>query len=208
MNKAMVAALVILVMPLSPVGAQEVEERAAVPAEAPADQAGTAVTRKVYKSYRPDGSVVFTDEPVDGGQEIEIRESNSLRFKRVTLPEEAPDLLIKQEEVDYSVAISAPADQSHFHNHPDPIPVQVSVTPAAGDEYRIEVLDNGEPINAGEQGAFEVDHLIRGEHHLEARLVDRESGDIVAEATPVTIYIHRVSALTNPANKPKPKPGK
>lgn len=204
MNRVMVLMLALaLGMPLS---ASEVEEREAAQEQVPAPASQSTVTKKVYKSYGKDGSVKFTDEPVDGSQEIEVRESNRVRFVRPQMPA-GPDLQQDEEAapVDYQLKILAPGDQSHFHNHPDPIPVNLSITPALREGDRLEVTDNGEPVEPGNGGEFKLDFPHRGEHRLVARVVDPD-GKVVVESEAVTIYIHRVSALNKPKTTPAPKP--
>src|SRR5690606_3729459 len=68
MNRAMVL-MVALVLGM-PALASEVEEREVVQEPASAPESQSTVTKKIYKSYSKDGSVKFTDEPIDGSQEI------------------------------------------------------------------------------------------------------------------------------------------
>src|SRR5690606_40755003 len=84
MSRAMVL-MVALVLGM-PALASEVEEREVVQEPASAPESQSTVTKKIYKSYSKDGSVKFTDEPVDGSQEIEVRESNRVRFVRPEMP--------------------------------------------------------------------------------------------------------------------------
>ena len=206
MNRAMVL-MVALVLGM-PVSASEVEELEAAPEQVPAPESQSTVTKKVYKSYDKDGSVKFTDEPVDGSQEIEVRESNRVQFVRPEVkpsPEDELEQVLDIKPVSYKVNIAAPGDQSHYHNHAEPIPVRVSVQPELQQGDRIEVTDNGEVISPGEGGGYQLEYPPRGEHRLEARIINSK-GNVVAEAEAVTIYIHRASILNRPQAKPTPKP--
>src|SRR5690606_32669653 len=157
MNRAMVL-MVALVLGM-PVSASEVEELEAAQEQVPAPESQSTVTKKVYKSYDKDGSVKFTDEPVDGSQEIEVRESNRVQFVRPEVkpsPEDALEQVLDIKPVSYKVNIAAPGDQSHYHNHAEPIPVRVSVQPELQQGDRIEVTDNGEVISPGEGGGYQL----------------------------------------------------
>src|SRR5690606_41943633 len=117
----------------------------------------STVTKKLYNSYSKDGSVQFTDEPIDGSQEIEVRASNRVRFVRPEMPVVPDPEQEEQASSAYRRSILAPGDQSHFHNHPDPIPVSVSITPVLREGDRLEVTDNGEPVEPGADGAIQLD---------------------------------------------------
>lgn len=204
MNRAMVL-MVALVLGM-PALASEVEEREVVQEPASAPESQSTVTKKIYKSYSKDGSVKFTDEPVDGSQEIEVRESNRVRFVRPEMPVVPDPEQEEQASPAYQLSILAPGDQSHFHNHPDPIPVNLSITPVLREGDRLEVTDNGEPVAPGDGGQFVLEFPHRGEHRLVARVVSSDD-DVLVESEAVTIYIHRVSALNKPKGTPTPKPG-
>lgn len=205
MNRAMVL-MVALVLGM-PVSASEVEEREAAQEQVPAPESQSTVTKKVYKSYDKDGSVKFTDEPVDGSQEIEVREANRVQFVRPEVrpsPEDELEQVLDIKPVTYEVSIVSPVDQSHYQNRFEPIPVKVSLEPELQEGHRLEVTDNGEPLAPGESGGIKLGFLVRGEHRLVARVINRE-GKPVAESPPVTVYIHRASAKNKKAT-PAPKP--
>lgn len=204
MNRAMV--LMVALMLGMPVSASEVEEREAAQEQVPAPESQSTVTKKVYKSYDKDGSVKFTDEPVDGSQEIEVRESNRVQFVRPEVkpsPEGEREQVLDIKPVTYEVSIVSPVDQSHYQNRFEPIPVNVSLRPELQEGDRLEVTDNGEPLAANEVGGIELGFLVRGEHRLVARVVNSE-GKQVSESAPVTVYIHRASAKSRQAPAPAP----
>lgn len=206
MNRLIVL-MVALVLGM-PVSASEVEEREAAQEQIPAPASQSTVTKKVYKSYDRDGSVKFTDEPVDGSQEIEVRESNRVQFVRPEArpsPEDELEQVLEIRPVSYKISIVAPGDQSHYHNHAEPIPVRVSLQPELQQGDRLEVTDNDELLTPGDAGGYQLEYPPRGEHRLEARVINSK-GNVVAESAPVTIYIHRTSILNNPQAKPAPKP--
>lgn len=207
MNRLLVLVLVLALG--MQVSASEVEEREAAQEQIPAPESQSRVTKKVYKSYDKDGSVRFTDEPVDGSQEIEVRESNRVRFVRPEVrpsPEDELEQVLDIKPVTYEVSIVSPVDQSHYQNRFEPIPVTVSLQPELQEGDRLEVTDNGEPLVPGESGGIQLGFLVRGEHRLVARVINSE-GKPVAESPPVTVYIHRASAKSrNVAPAPKPTP--
>ena len=168
--------------------------------------ADSVPAQRVYKSYDRNGNVIFSDEPVEGArqvQEVDVHESNSIRFektRKVEVPVESKPVTAP----DFHVSIVSPVAQTHYHNSPDPVPISVQVSPSLGDLYQLEVTDNGNKVEKN-NGKFALDYPDRGEHKLVARVIDRD-GKVLAESAAVTIYVHRVSKLTNPQNKAKAKP--
>jgi hypothetical protein len=158
---------------------------------------------RIYKSVGKDGVPSFSSDSVDGAEEIELKPSNSVRItptkpSTFVVPEEP-------EKKDYKVSISSPENDKHYHNDPKPVPVAVSVSPALEQGYSLEVTDNG-ALLADASGKYVLEFPERGEHRLVARVVD-DKGEVLAESKAVTIFVHRVSQLTNPQfSKPKPKP--
>lgn len=158
---------------------------------------------RIYKSVGKDGVPSFSSDSVDGAEEIELKPSNSVRITPTTPPVfMMPEALEKKL---FQVSISSPENDKHYHNDPDPVPITVNVSPGLERGYSLEVTDNG-ALLADASGKYVLEFPERGEHRLVARVVD-DKGEVLAESKAVTIFVHRVSQLTNPQfSKPKPKP--
>lgn len=162
-------------------------------------------SQRIYKSVGKDGVPSFSSDSVDGAEEIELKPSNSVRIA----PTKPSPVVLLQEPKDavYQVSISSPENDKHYHNDPNPVPIEVAVSPALERGYSLEVTDNGAPlVDVG--GKYILELPNRGEHKLVARVVD-DKGKVLAESETVTIFVHRVSQLTNPQFRrpapPKPR---
>jgi hypothetical protein len=155
---------------------------------------------RIYKSVGKDGVPSFSSDSVDGAEEIEIKPTNSVRITPTKSP--AVELPAPPEKKAYKVSISSPENDKHYHNDPNPVPIRVSLSPALEQGDALEVMDNG-ALLADTGGKYILEFPDRGEHQLVARVVDK-SGEVLATSETVTIFVHRVSRLTNP-QFPKPK---
>lgn len=159
---------------------------------------------RIYKSVGKDGVPSFSSDSVDGAEEVEIKPTNSVRITP-TKPSAAA-LPAPPKKKAYKVSISSPENDKHYHNDPNPVPITVSVSPALGARETLEVLDNGSLL-ADVGGKYTLEFPDRGEHQLVARVID-EDGEVLATSEIVTIFVHRVSQLTNPRfqRPPQSKP--
>ncbi|MDF1779737.1 MAG: hypothetical protein P1U67_00430 [Alcanivoracaceae bacterium] len=157
--------------------------------------------KTIYKSYDADGKLIFTDERVPGAEPVTIRPANTMpKPKVVPVTPEPP-----KAEAQYSVSITSPENEQTFQNVSAPIPIQVSVMPTLPKDYRLKVTDNDTEIAKSGAG-YQLDYVERGEHRIEAVLLN-ENGKMVSAAKPVVIFVHRTSVLLGPnADKPDPKP--
>ncbi len=173
----------LMVLPVHAEAELVVEE---IPDEAPPP----VEPKRIYRHIGKDGSVVFSDEPVDGAQELEVKEPNSVNMRNPVIPV-APPTKPLQAPLQFSVRISSPQAGKHFQNHYEPVPVAVTVAPRPGPNHKLEVTDNGSPVPMTD-GKFVIPLLTPGEHTLNARVVD-ENGETLGSAEPVVFYAHRAS---------------
>lgn len=153
----------------------------------------------VYKTVDEDGNVTFTDNPASGKGKVE----------EVKLPavntQPAINTKAKKSEKSAStsgyseVSILSPAQDATIPPGQLNVVVQVFMDPALQPGHLIQLLHNGQPYGeAAYATSFSIDQLIRGEHSVQAQVVD-ESGNAIASSGTVTFYVKRASRLNRDA---------
>lgn len=95
-----------------------------------------------------------------------------------------------------SIAVVKPADNSTVFNNAGNVEVMVALSPAlradAGD--RIALLLDGRRVSVRRATHFKLRSITRGEHTLEAQVVDR-SGNALISSNPLKFYLWQASRL-------------
>ena len=95
-----------------------------------------------------------------------------------------------------SIAVVKPADNSTVFNNAGNVEVMVAVSPAlradAGD--RIALILDGRRVSVRRATHFKLSSITRGEHTLEAQVVDR-SGYTLISSNPLKFYLWQASRL-------------
>ena len=90
------------------------------------------------------------------------------------------------------IGIVSPADGDTIHDNAGDLQVVVGATLGAGE--RVRVLLDGVPVGADSPSTtLQLYAIDRGEHRLQAVLVD-ERGAVLASSATITIYMWRASA--------------
>jgi hypothetical protein len=95
-----------------------------------------------------------------------------------------------------SIAIVQPANEATVFDNAGNVDVKVALSPApdldAGD--RIALLLDGQQAALQSTTQFSLGSVVRGEHRLEARIVDRNGSTVIASA-PVKFHLWQASRL-------------
>lgn len=153
----------------------------------------------VYKTVRPDGSVVYSDQPPRDEAEPHrlppLQMIPSENLAPATPPQDrgnndkAPPA-----ELYRSLAITQPHADGTVRDSAGQVVVQVALDPPlateAGDQLIIHL--DGQPVTQGNDTAYTLDNVDRGTHTVEAS-VSSGSGRILIRSPPVTFHVHRPS---------------
>jgi hypothetical protein len=161
----------------------------------------------VYKRVQPDGTVLFSDEPLPGSEKIEVPPINV--YTPPELPSPAPSLSTEAkpppaEEERYSrVEILMPGPQDTLRNTGFTVDVAVLIEPDLKDGHRIVPVLDGKPLAPTTEPEFTLTEVYRGTHTLQVQIQSAE-GQVLAASPVVTFYMHQMSLLfpTNPLNPP------
>jgi hypothetical protein len=172
---------------------------------------------QVYKWTQPDGSVVYSDSPQPGAEVLDLPPINvyapgippdataasTAPAEPATAPAEAPAQPYTQ------FGIVTPAQGATIQNTAYTVDVTLALEPPLQAEqgHGIVLLLDGQSVTEpGAQLAFKLNPVYRGEHTLQAQVVDA-NGAVLAATESVIFYVHQASRLMpsplNPPNRPR-----
>ncbi|WP_162925878.1 DUF4124 domain-containing protein [Isoalcanivorax indicus] len=159
---------------------------------------------RIYRSRGADGAPVFSDRPPQDGRPVEQR-----RTPRATNVVPAPSSprpppagasppstprADETERLDYyqRLAITSPEHEATLRHPVEPVPVTYELEPGLLPGHQVRLLRNGEP-----EAQMALDWPHRGAHELVVEVRDAE-GKVLKRSAPVTVFVHRPSALLRP----------
>ena len=164
----------------------------------------TPASAAVYKTVRPDGSVVYSDQPPRNEAEphplppLQMIPSESLA--PAAPPQERSNSKNNNPpsaELYRSLAITQPQADGSVHDSSGQVVVQVSLDPplvTEGGNQFIIYLD-GEPVAQGTDTTYTLDNVDRGTHTIEAG-VSSGPGRLLIRSPAVTFHLHRTTVNT------------
>ncbi|WP_292363538.1 MULTISPECIES: DUF4124 domain-containing protein [unclassified Methylophaga] len=165
---------------------------------------GTAVAADIYRWVDDNGNQVYSDEPVENAEKIELQDS--MTYSPVQIPgvTDSTTTTNEQEESgesevdpDYKLTIVAPEDDAGIRVNNGNVTVNLQLQPAfvpeRGDKIQLYLdgLPAGVPMP---QLSFMLENLDRGTHKLSA-VVLNASGEVIAQSETTTFHLQRTSLL-------------
>ncbi|HSP58219.1 MAG TPA: DUF4124 domain-containing protein [Halomonas sp.] len=172
----------------------------------------------IYRSTDAQGNVVFTDNPERGGEEVNLEpltvvpSTGEVRDQETEARVENGGTRVSREGpgepfMPYdSFRITSPANEETLPTGAaGSLEVALGIEPPLREDHRVRLLvDDRVSQSAMHTEAFLLNDLTRGEHVLQAELIDG-SGEVRHRSSPVTLYVQRASINlpqnpNNPAN--------
>ena len=152
----------------------------------------TSIQSQVYRSVDKDGNVVYSDEPSQGAQEVEVKELETVRS--LELPSQ-PDSRKKPEPAPaYShIEIINPADDTPLRDNAGNVEVIISLAPELRNGHSMVLYLDGQEYAKGRLTSFKLENIDRGTHQLRASVVDAQDRQQIATKT-TTFHLQRFSA--------------
>lgn len=168
-----------------------------------------AMATTVYRSTDAQGNAVFSDQPDRGGERVELPQvtvvpsrSASERTSGERTGRDADD---ERSEPQRSVSatpfmpysrfrIASPEDEATLPTgSAGNVQVELAIEPELREEHQVRLLIDGRVSqSAMHTTAFMLTNLDRGEHELQAELLDGD-GQVRHRSAPVTLYVQRAS---------------
>ncbi|GAA4894063.1 DUF4124 domain-containing protein [Ferrimonas pelagia] len=157
---------------------------------------------QIYKWVDDDGKVHYSDKPRSGATAVSLKPGST-----VHLPTSTRSLSTESqadEQIAYRIDLIAPEDEATVRNNQGQLDLQIALEPALAADHRVQLwLDGRLSRTLGSGGSFALDDLDRGEHQLQAKVIDK-SGKVLALSPTRTVFMHRHSRLF-PAAGAQPK---
>lgn len=143
-----------------------------------------------YRVVHPDGTVEFTDQPVEGAEQITLPElpTYSSPDRGATLPptETKPE----KKAVEYSIAITSPGAEETVFFDENGFTVSVQFSPALKEGQNVIVRLDGGEVARGTGTSYTLKDVYRGSHMLSAAILDSD-GNTLGESSPITFYMRQ-----------------
>jgi hypothetical protein len=144
---------------------------------------------QVYKQVDEQGNVTFTDAPAGDAQPVDIPPANTAE------PVDARDRPAAPSEKTtayQSLTITSPKNNGIIPNGPGNFSVQLALSPALQPGHQSQLLLDGKIYSSGTQNHFTLTNISRGNHSLQAQVVD-EDGKVLIASTPISVQVYRPS---------------
>lgn len=156
---------------------------------------------EVYRVVNADGTVTYTDNPPAGDPTVEPMDLPTINTQPgLQMPAMTKKVDDKEEEgfSGYSqISIASPAPGATIPPGYEQIPVKVSTEPGLQTGHLIQLMFNGKPYGSPSfTTSFSISPLIRGEHSIQARVLD-SNNDIVGQSGTTTVHVKRHSIQNN-----------
>ncbi len=151
----------------------------------------------IYRTVSPDGSVVFSDQDVND-------QSVKVKLKPVSVSKPASNVTLTPEDLQLkspstkpsegyytSVKVMAPQDGQTLWNEPKTA-VVVGIQPALQPGDKVQLKMDGKVVRTNATGEFELEYIERGEHRLQAQVVNAE-GKVLRFSKSIKIYVQRTN---------------
>jgi hypothetical protein len=152
---------------------------------------------QIYKSTDAEGNTSYSDTPPASGpsEQVELRETNSTPAPEMVAPAAANTIATEEtdEDADYSVSISTPANETTIPMGPGNFSITATVEPALGQGDLLQLHMDGSPSGKPQSSNnWTLTNVFRGAHDLKVVVVS-DKNDPLAESEPVRVYVLRPS---------------
>ena len=172
---------------------------------------GAYGTETGYRYVHPDGTVEFSDEPIPGGEPIQLREAPTTQFAPATpspsrkSTTQGSKTRKEKKAANAGISIISPKNNQTFRYSASGVAVGVRIDPPLKDEEIIQITMDGKLVASGTGNSFQVDEVYRGTHTLQATVIG-ESGSVQSRSTSVTIHMKQHSVIDRKPATEQPQP--
>lgn len=157
--------------------------------------ASAANSATVYKKLDENGNLVFSDEPFEGAEAIDVKPVPTINLnipQSLSTPTPATPTTPKAVTAYQSLSITSPQADSSLVNTGGLGTVKVSSQPALQGDHQYKLLINGEHKGTQSNNSFSLDNLFRGAHTAVVQII-KSNGEVVKVSSPVTFYVRQHS---------------
>jgi len=156
---------------------------------------------RVYKRVNPDGSVEYSDQPLQGAEVMKVPKGSTFTMPETATSTAAPvDSTAEETGVTYdSLEITQPANDKTIRSNEGKVTALARVTPELASNHRFRWSLDGEIVQDVNSPELRLNNIDRGSHALQAEIVDAD-GNVVISSETITFHLMRYHL---PAKQPK-----
>ena len=155
---------------------------------------GSLIAGTVYKTVDKDGNVIFSDQPSDDAEVIQLQELQTIPNPNIPrLP--ARNTREEPDPADYYQALSfvSPTDDEGYRNNAGNLNVSLSLSPGLQRGHSVVIKMDGKELANGQSLSASVENVDRGTHSLTASVVDSRGKNLISSSISFTMI--RISVL-------------
>ena len=151
----------------------------------------------LYKVVNKDGTVTYTDRPVQGAKAVDFKGLNSAVMPSMQggqNPRQNNTKRIERALPDFELIMLSPGAGETIRDNQGNLNVSAQLKPAGSGEFQLYLDEQLKDTQSVPN--FAITNLDRGEHTVQVKF-KHNSGKILASTQKQTIFLHRASALIN-----------
>ena len=154
--------------------------------------AWSAQAATVYRTVDEQGRVHFSDRPLSGGSPVSVPRPDVVPAAPAVSSGPSASVQPGAPSAYRRFVIASPANESTIPpGYAGDIQVSVTVVPSLDKVHRVRLMLDGRiSQSALHATVFMVSGVERGEHTLQAEMLDRQ-GRVLRRTPPVTVFVHR-----------------
>jgi hypothetical protein len=147
---------------------------------------------RVYKRVNPDGSVEYSDQPLQGAEVMKVPKGSTFTMPETATSTAAPaDSTPEDTGVTYdSLEITEPANDKAIRSNEGKVTALARVTPELASNHRFRWSLDGEIVQDVNSPELRLNNIDRGSHTLQAEIIDAD-GNVVISSETITFHLMR-----------------
>ncbi|NMH59772.1 DUF4124 domain-containing protein [Alteromonas ponticola] len=150
----------------------------------------------VYKVVQEDGTVLYTNEPQQGAEEVTLADTTKNAVPALSSQTRAQPALQPppKNKPDVQVSILSPAPEATIRDNQGNLLIKAQASANARGRYQL--WFDGAALETNQSGIFSLEGINRGAHDYQVKFIDNK-GKTLASSPQQTLYLHQASALIN-----------
>lgn len=148
---------------------------------------------KVYKRVNPDGSVEYSDQPIEGAEVMKVPKGSTFTMPEAPGAVAVPpaDSATEEASVSYdSLEITRPTNDETIRSNEGKLTALARVVPGLASDHRFRWKMDGEIVQDVNSPELRLNNVNRGSHTLQAEIVDVD-GKVIIASDSITFHLMR-----------------
>lgn len=147
---------------------------------------------KIYVWRNEQGTLVFSDSPRPGAEEVKTEPGNVIQSS-TSIDTEVLDITPQEVIEKYEIYISTPKNNATIRDNTGSVYIEGGIKPRFKSGLKVQlILDGIHHLKPQKHSMFSLRDIYRGEHKIKMLLLD-DKGKVIASSPSVTFYMHRSS---------------